>query len=55
MSADRLGRDPDRPGEAAERNGGQHEHGDRLGVRVVERSCDGGEREDRAEHEPLRH
>ena len=55
MSAHRLGPDSDRPGEAAERNGGQDEHGDRLRVRVVECSCDGGEREDPAEHEPLRH
>ena len=55
MSAHRLGPDSDRPGEAAERNGGQDEHGDRLRVRVVECSCYGGEREDPAEHEPLRH
>src|SRR5262249_56084884 len=38
--ADRLGRDPDQPGEAAERGGGEHEDRSRGDARVMEDTRD---------------
>ena len=46
LRADRLGRDPDRPRDAAERDPGDDEDRDRRRVRVVEDAGDHDERED---------
>ena len=46
--ADRLGRDPDRPRDAAERDPGDDEDGDRRRVGVVEDAADDDDREHRA-------
>jgi hypothetical protein len=51
--ADRLGRDRDRPGEAAERGARDQEHGHRLDVREVEDRGDHGQAEDAREDEDV--
>ena len=53
--ADRLGRGADDVGEPGEREPGDDEPNDRVGVREVEDACDGGDDERRAESRRAAH